>query len=63
MATNATARSRNIEIAGVAVNTENHVACMKSKCGIRMGGTIVEELVDIFFGADGGFALLGGYVA
>jgi hypothetical protein len=48
------------EIGGVAVDMKNHVAGMKSKGGVGMGGGVVEELCDSDGGGFGTIVLLGG---
>ena len=48
MSTRSTLCTLDQEVECVGMDVEDHVGCMKSHCGIRMGGKIIEELVDIF---------------
>ena len=49
-----------IEVAGVAVNLEHHVAGREFEDGFGQGGKVIEKLVDSNFGGFGCFALLRG---
>ena len=59
MATGAAAGLSFIQVTGVAVDFENHIASGVLEDGVGQGGEVIQELVDGEIGSFGGFALLG----
>ena len=58
--TNMASSGGRIEIGRIAMDVQDHVGGAEPNCGIRMSGTVVEELCDAKVGALGGAGLLVG---
>ena len=58
LACDATARARFGEVGSIGMDVQDHVRFLEADDGVRLGGKVIKELVDLCDGAFGGLTSL-----